>query len=779
MVSTVLFRKLRRDLSRQRWQFLAAAVVIAIGVAVYVAGTDAYANLKRSVDRAYAVQLLPDAIITGPGAFGLPNAAQRFPGDPVVELRQQGDVGIRINGHPLYGRAVSVPVRAQPAVSKLALRSGDLPAHGAVAMEEHLAEYYGLKPGDTVELLGPSGWQPMSVSGSASSTEYFLRPARSQREIMTTPEQFGVVFVTGLDFTQVVAHPSEQLLLYARDRGAAPALLTAATELASSRGLAAISRDQQPSYRGLQDDVNSGSAFATLLPWVFLAAAVGGTYVLLSRLVAVQRAVIGTLSANGLSGPTIRAHCLAYGVAVGLAGATLGLIGGLVLGSWFTNQYTQALGLPVRVTSLHPTSLIIGAMSGTAAAALAAWVPARAASRISPAEAMRMSPPGTRGGVSVLEQLLPPLRRMPARWRMTVRGVTRNRRRAVLTICGVSIAVCLVMVFAGLRDTVNRFIDRQYGGIELQDAQVITTAGSPHQVAARLCTDPRIAAAEPFTRLDVTIEADNTRYDTLLIALPRPTQMHRFTAGGSVRDLPPDGVLLGRGLAETLGVTVGDRVAITDSQKVIRIEQPVAGFVDEPTNPVAYIAADQVAALAAPSGVMLKLTPGARHDEVRRAVSALPGVVAYLSTDSLASRIRQAFSLNNALIGLMQAFAVLMAAALLYNTMSANVAERTGELSTLQAAGVGAGLLGRLVAAENMLLVVAGLTIGLPAGALLADWIMSTKVTEGYRWHLDMDATTPLVVAGAVLLAALLAQIPAVWVIGRMDVAKVVREHSL
>jgi len=120
-----------------------------------------------------------------------------------------------------------------------------------------------------------------------------------------------------------------------------------------------------------------------------------------------------------------------------------------------------------------------------------------------------------------------------------------------------------------------------------------------------------------------------------------------------------------------------------------------------------------------------------------------------------------------------------MAAALLYNTMSANVAERTGELSTLQAAGVGAGLLGRLVAAENMLLVVAGLPIGLPAGALLADWIMSTKVTEGYRWHLDMDATTPLVVAGAVLLAALLAQIPAVWVIGRMDVAKVVREHSL
>ncbi len=779
MVSSVLFRKLRRDLWRQRWQCLAAAVVIAIGVAVYVAGTDAYANLKRSVDRAYAVQLLPDAIITGPGAFGLRNAALLFPGDPVVELRQQGDVGIRINGHTLYGRAVSVPAQAQPAVSRLALRPGALPAHGAVAIEEHLTEHYGLKPGDTVELLGPTGWRPMSVSGSASSTEYFLRPARSQREIMTTPEQFGVVFVTGPDFSQLVVHPSEQLLLYARDRGAVPALLTAATELASSQGQAVISRDQQPSYRAVQDDVDSVGTFATLLPWVFLAAAVGGTYVLLSRTVAAQRAVIGTLSANGISGPTIRAHYLAYGVAVGLAGATVGLIGGLVLGGWFTNQYTQALGLPVGVTSLHPASLIIGAVSGTVAAALAAWVPARAASRVSPAEAMRISPPTTRGGLSVLEQLLPPLRRMPARWRMAVRGVTRNRRRALLTICGVGIAVCLVTVFAGLRDTVNRFVDRQYGGIELQDAQVITTASAADEVAARLRADPRITAAEPFTRLAVTIEADNNRYDTLLIALPRSTQMHRFTAGGSVRDLPPDGVLLGRGLAETLGVTARGRVVITDAQKVIRIEQPVAGFVDEPTSPVAYIAADKVAALAAPSGVMLKLTPGAPHDEVSQAVSALPGVVAYLSTDSLATTIRQAFALYNALIGLMQVFAVVMAAALLYNTMSANVGDRTSELSTLQAAGVGAGQLGRLVAAENLLLVVVGLPIGLLAGALLAEWIMSTKVTEGYRWHLDIDATTPLVVAVAVLLAALLAQIPALWVIGRMDVAKVVREHSL
>lgn len=79
-----------------------------------------------------------------------------------------------------------------------------------------------------------------------------------------------------------------------------------------------------------------------------------------------------------------------------------------------------------------------------------------------------------------------------------------------------------------------------------------------------------------------------------------------------------------------------------------------------------------------------------------------------------------------------------------------------------------------------MLLVLLGLPVGLLAGTWLADWFMSTYETQGYVWHLDMQSTTPpLIVAVAVLIAALLAQIPAFRVIGRMDIAKVVRERSL
>ena len=131
-MTRILRRKVRRDLWRHRWQFLAATVVLGIGVAVFVGATNAYEDLRQSLDRTYAEQLLPDVVISGPGVVGLYDAARSLPGNPVVQLRQQADVSIRVNGRTLFGRAIGVPVATQPAVSKLALQSGDLPTTGSV-----------------------------------------------------------------------------------------------------------------------------------------------------------------------------------------------------------------------------------------------------------------------------------------------------------------------------------------------------------------------------------------------------------------------------------------------------------------------------------------------------------------------------------------------------------------------------------------------------------------------------------------------------------------------
>lgn len=779
-MSRALWRKVRRDMWRERWRFTAIAVIMAIGVAVFVAATDGYRNLDQSFDRSYATQLLPDAILSGSGAAGLRDAVAALPGRPLVEVRHQADVGMRVNHHTLYGRAIGVPDSRQPTVSLLDLRTGALPRFGQLVVDQHIADHYHLRPGDTVELLGPQGGQPFTIAGSALSAEY-LWPARSPQEILTTPEDFGVVFLPDDELRQLVPTASDQIAVYARDRAAADALIAAAGELARNAGLQFTPRDQQASYHTLRDDVMQFGSLAGILPWLFLAAVVLGTYVLLSRIVAAQRAVIGTLIANGLSAAAVRRHYLSYGLACAAVGIVPGLLGGYLLGQWITTQYTKAIALPMHLTAIHPLTYLLAAVAAAIAALLAAVAPANTAARMEPAEAMRVAPPVDRGRRSVLERLVPVVDRIPARWRMVVRATLRNRRRAVFTIVGVAVSIILVMVFAGMRDTLPGMVHRQFGQIERQDGEAVI-AGPSEAVLERLRADPEVAAAEAYSAYGVTVTSGAHRYETQLIGLAPQTQLHTFPAESGADRLPDDGVLLGVGLRDLLSTSLGDRIDVVVPQTGLRFTERVAGFIDEPFSPIVYISLNHLRAQADSlqvNGALIKLKPNVDGRMAGDRIAAIPGVVAYRSTTSLATTMRRAFGLYDTLVNIMLVFAAVMAAAMLYNAMSANISERLGELGALHAEGMGAGMLSRVIATENFSLAVVAVPFGVAGGVLLADQLLSIYHSLGYHLHLEMRATTPVVVACAILLAAALAQLPVVRKIYGIDLARIVRERAL
>jgi putative ABC transport system permease protein len=772
---------LRRDVWRQRGQFAAVIVVISIGIAVYVAATDAYRNLNGSFDRAYAAQRLPDVVLTGPSAGTLAPDAAGLPGMPYAVTRVQADLAARVGERTLLGRVMSVPDGAQPDVARLAVRSGQLPSGGEVLAEQHFADRFHLRPGATIQVFGPSGWQTVAVSGSGLSAEYFW-PARSQQETMTSADQFGVIFVPESLVHQLTTDDQPQLALYARDRTQSGALVSAATELARAHDLVATARTDQPSYVALDQDVRTFGQFANLLPVLFLVAGVLGAFIVLSRLVHAQRAVIGTLTANGIGPGTLRRHYLGFGLLAGAAALPLGLAGGYVLGAWFTTQYTNALGLPLSVVSLHPGTLAVASVVGIAAAGVAAWGPAHAAARVAPAEAMRVAP-GGRSKRSILEHAIPVLRRLPARWRMVLRGLSRNKRRTMFTVGGVAVALSLVIVFGGLRDTVSSVLDRQYGGIDRSDGQLYANPGQAASMLAAVRADGQVAVAEPFVRAEASFIAGDHRHDTILWGLPASTTLHRFvgTDGQRLALSNGGGLLLGAGVRHLLNVHVGDRVAITLGDGT-RFSEAVAGFVDEPMSAVGYVSLAHLGRVTGRedvTGALIRLRPGPDRDAAANRLGALPGAGAYLDNAAVEATMRDAFAIMDVLLGVMLAFSVVMAAALLFNAMSANVAERSVELGTLYAAGLARRVLASVVSGENLLLTLAGIPLGLAAGTLLGRWFIGNYETEGYRWALRTEPVTYAIASGAVLAAALVAQLPVLRRLRHLDVARVVRERSL
>ena len=137
-----------------------------------------------------------------------------------------------------------------------------------------------------------------------------------------------------------------------------------------------------------------------------------------------------------------------------------------------TKLYTQELSIPVSLAELRPTTPLIGLAFGLLTGLLSAWAPAASAARTPPAEAMRRFAPAGGGDRSLIEKLLPPLGRLPVRWRMTLRSIGRNRRRTLSTAFGVVLALVLILVSWGMVDTAQILVDRQFKEIERQDAQL-------------------------------------------------------------------------------------------------------------------------------------------------------------------------------------------------------------------------------------------------------------------------------------------------------------------
>jgi putative ABC transport system permease protein len=163
---------------------------------------------------------------------------------------------------------------------------------------------------------------------------------------------------------------------------------------------------------------------------------------------------------------------------------------------------------------------------------------------------------------------------------------------------------------------------------------------------------------------------------------------------------------------------------------------------------------------------------------VRARVAALSQVGAVVDSRALYTAAQSFMGLFYAFVGLMVVLGGVMALALIYTTMSANISERLTEVAALRAAGMGRRQLTLLISSENLLLTAIGIVPGLVAGYYAARAFMASFSSDLFSFDLALRPATLAYVAVTLLAAALLSQWPVLRAVDRIDVAVVVRERS-
>jgi len=787
-MSRTLRTKARRDMRRQRASFAAIAVTIFLGVTLFGASYDAYRNLDNSYKSAFTEYRFANLIVTGGDVARLAREARRTAGVEAVQTRVQADVPLRVGEDKFLGRVVGFPTARQPTVDQVEVSGGTYLSPSektGVLVEKHMADTFDLKRGATVTAVGAGGPVRVQALGIASSPEYFW-PARSRQDIIPAPKDFGVLFVPEALATQLSGLPGpNQVAIYYTGGGDDPALTAKLSTRAGKLDAAdVLTRADQPSNSALQQDVKSFRELAVLFPLLFLTAAALATGVLMRRLVTAQRPIVGMLRACGYSRRQVVAHYLTFGIVAGLLGGVLGAAAGTTLAGAVTHTYTEELSIPITLISISPLTAVIGVLFGLLTGCVAAALPAASTARVPPAEAMRRFAPSQGGRLSLAERLVPPLQRLPVRWRMTLRAIGRNPRRSLSTVFGVVLALTLIIVSWGMIDTTQILVDRQYKDIDRQDSELYFRGALEPSELSRIRHTQGVARVEPGVNVPVSLRANGRRYQTALVGLERDTQMHGFLLeGGGTTTLPVNGLLAGHALGSKLDIGSGETVEVTAPGTGVSAQAPVEAFLEEPLGTYVYAPLGPIRRLAGPglglgNVALVRYRPGVDREAMRRRLSSLPGVVAFSDSNALLEMVNDYLGFYYLFIGVMLLFGAAMAFALLYNSIQANLAERAVEVATLRAAGTRFRTLSRMITAENFLVTVIGIVPGLIVGYEVARLFLASFASDAFTFNLQIRTSTLILSSLAILAVSLLSERPGLRAVRRLDIAEVVRERA-
>ena len=370
--------------------------------------------------------------------------------------------------------------------------------------------------------------------------------------------------------------------------------------------------------------------------------------------------------------------------------------------------------------------------------------------------------------------------------RVNLRHARRHRLRTLLTIAGVASGVALTFSINVINTTLVtsfRSSVRELAGDAELEVAAADASGLPAATVDEVERTEGVANAVPVLRTTTEVSGFEGSRRVLVIGatpefstlVPRglgPLAEMRVDFAGDT-----SGLLLAEGLARSLGVQTGDRLAVQTptGTRPVEVAGTVGGALIDAVNggDVGVMLLPAAQELFAKDGrvdsIYVVIDPGVSIDDAERALEgALGGAATIGPPGERGAGFERVFDSLGTLLSMGGTVALFVALFVVYNTMSMSLAERRREISMVLAFGAPPRAVFGAFLAEALVLGTIASVLGVLGGLALAQLLVQ-RATEALSFlplaaagSLDVSpAAVALGIGGGILVSLIGAYVPA------------------
>ena len=523
-------------------------------------------------------------------------------------------------------------------------------------------------------------------------------------------------------------------------------------------------------------------AFAKLLGVITVLALLSAMVLIsntMSTLVAEQTREIGIMRAVGARRRQVALVYLRTTMLLGAAGALVGTALGIVLSSLLARSFGRTFWAVDVGFGVDLTVLLVSALVGLVAPALAAVPAIRRGLRVDLREALEASGSAV-GTEHAADRLLRRAAFLPRTMQIGLRNIGRRKRRSLATASIVALAVANLLAVLALAAAATEATRTSWGD-HLEDLQVSTGGRAllDERAEHAIRATPGVAEAQPVLKNAVELAGQ----EAFVWALDHdPLFRYRLTDGrwfdAGEQDDRARVAVIERNIAQIVGVGLGDQVTLDTAAG--DAEFRIVGIVNnqQENGTALYVPLTTARELLGqPTGaraywIKMESSEPAFVDRTTSLLEDRLATLGYEVTSEITYIAeRDEVAANRSLttsIAVLGFVIVAMSMIGLANAITTNVLERTREIGILRSIGARARHVRRIFTTEGITLAISGWLLGIPLGYAF------TRLLVWLVWEV-IDVRLPVVFPPWNILTALIGTVALALLVLTLPVQRAVR----